>query len=145
MTPARRSLRLAALIVLLLPLAAGCGFIFAKAPPSDHQQRVYFSCTESNAAPILDVIGAGLGVLSAVVIAADKEAYEDATGGTAGGVIAIYLVWAGVLAGSASVGFKKTEKCRAAKLDLAVRQNKQPAARPDTAAGSVPLPPLKRR
>jgi uncharacterized protein YjdB len=77
----------------------------------------YFTCTEGDAGPILDVVWAGLNVLGAIIIATDPDAYENSTG-----AIVIGLSW-GVVSGiSAGVGFNKSKQCRAAKLELAERQ-----------------------
>ena len=53
--------RLTAIAFLgLVPAATGaCGFIFSHGPPVGHEQMEYFTCTESNAGPIVDVIWGG--------------------------------------------------------------------------------------
>jgi len=104
--------------VLFLPLSAGaCGFIFSHAPPEGHEQLQYFSCTETNTGPILDIVWGGLNVLGAIGVAADPSAF-DAPGPT----VASGLAW-GVLSGAAAgVGFNKSRRCRDAKQQLAARQ-----------------------
>jgi len=105
-----------ALPILVLPSLAGCGFLFTQAPPQGYESMDYFSCTESNTGPILDVVWAGLNVLGALVVASDQDAYE-----TPGTTMAVGLGW-GVLSGaSAGVGFSKTRRCRTAKQELALR------------------------
>jgi hypothetical protein len=119
MTPKRLVFRLrTAASLLLLPLSvSACGFIFSHAPPDGHERMEYFSCTEGNAGPIIDIIWGSLNVLGALVVASDPDAYD-----TPGATIASGLVW-GVLSGSAAgVGFNKSRKCRAARQQLAERQ-----------------------
>lgn len=102
----------------------GCGFILVHGPPEGHERMEYFSCTESDAGPILDLAAAGLNVLGAVLCAADPEAYEDSYYDS-GACIALSLGWAVASGASAAVGFNKTKKCRAAKQQLAERQAQQ--------------------
>lgn len=102
-------------LLALLPLTTGCGFLFSHAPPEDHEQLDYFTCTENNAGPIIDVIWGSLSVLAGLAAAADPDYYGEAAA-------VIYLSW-GVLSGAAAgVGFNKSKKCRAAKRALAARQ-----------------------
>ncbi len=132
MTLERRVIRLTtAAGLLLLPISiCACGFIFSHGPPDGHERMDYFSCTESNAGPIIDAIWGGLNVLGALVIAGDPAAYDnpDAT-------IASGLVWGVVSGSAAAVGFNKSKKCRVAKQQLAQRQAQgrvapQPQAEP---------------
>ena len=102
-------------LLTLLPMATSCGFLFSHAPPEGHEQMDFFSCTESNAGPIIDVIWASLNVLGALAAASDPDAYAE-------GTTAIGLSW-GILSGAAAgVGFNKSKKCKAAKRALAARQ-----------------------
>ena len=102
MTLERRVIRLTtAAGLLLLPISiCACGFIFSHGPPDGHERMDYFSCTESNAGPIIDAIWGGLNVLGALVIAGDPAAYDnpDAT-------IASGLVWDDVKAQLANKAF----------------------------------------
>jgi uncharacterized protein YjdB len=105
-------------VVLLCSISsAGCGFAFTHAAPQGHQQLPYFSCTEGNAGPIIDIIWATLNVAAAVVVSTDPEAYVDANTTIAGG-----LLWGGFSTAAAIVGFNKTKSCREAKRLLAERQ-----------------------
>jgi uncharacterized protein YjdB len=107
-----------------------CGFIFSHAPPEGHEEMDYFTCTDNNAGPIIDVIWASLNVLGALVAAGDPDAYENSSQ-----IIAVGLSW-GVLSGAAAgVGFNKTKKCKAAKRAQAQRQGQ--GAREDTRAGDT--------
>ncbi len=77
----------------------------------------YFTCTESNAGPIIDIIRRGLNVLGTLLVAGDPDAYDNP-----GVTVAVGFGW-GVLSGSAAgVGFNKSKKCRLAKQQLAQRQ-----------------------
>ena len=102
-------------LLALLPTATGCGFVFSHAPPEGHEQLDYFTCTENNAGPIIDVVWASLNVLGALVAAGDPDAYAE-------GTVAIGLSWGILSAAAAGVGFNKSKKCKAAKRALAARQ-----------------------
>ncbi len=119
MTLERRVIRLTtAAGLLLLPISiCACGFIFSHGPPDGHERMDYFSCTESNAGPIIDAIWGGLNVLGALVIAGDPAAYDNPDARIASG-----LVWGVVSGSAAAVGFNKSKKCRVAKQQLAQRQ-----------------------
>src|SRR5436190_17333986 len=65
------------LLALLCALLTGCGFVLTKGPPTGHEQMLAFSCTESNAGPILDIVWGSLNVLGAATAAADPEAYDN--------------------------------------------------------------------
>lgn len=111
-----------AFLFLLLPAVSGCSFLFVNGPPSGHAQMNYFSCTESDAGPILDAIGAGLQAVGTIAIAADPDAYEDYWDVSSGAAIASGSAWTILLGSAALVGFNKTDGCRAAKRALADRQ-----------------------
>jgi hypothetical protein len=94
---------------LLLPMF-GCGFFLTKGPPAGYEGMEYFTCTESNAGPIVDVIWGGLNVLGAGVasVSPDDE-------GNRNQAVTVGLSW-GVVSGlSAATGFRKTSQCRRAK------------------------------
>jgi Bacterial Ig-like domain (group 2) len=104
------------LLALLCALLTGCGFVFTKGPPTGHEQMLAFSCTESNAGPILDIVWGSLNVLGAAAAAADPESYDNS-----GQIVAVGLAW-GVFSGfSAASGYKKTKECRSALQQLATR------------------------
>jgi hypothetical protein len=79
-----------------------------------------FSCTESNGGPIIDAIWAGLNLATALAVAANPEEYANSDALILGG-----LVWVGITFPAAVVGFNKTDKCRAAKRELARRQRQE--------------------
>jgi hypothetical protein len=126
----------ASILGFLLMSSTGCGFIFSHAPPEGYEQMDYFSCTESNAGPIIDVVWGSLGVINAILVAADPDYYRD-EGYEPGGLIAVSLSWGMVSGAAAVVGFNKSKKCRAAKLELAQRQARGRMERTDLAAGDV--------
>ena len=101
----------------VLATSGACGFLFSKAPPEGHEQLEYFTCTESDAGPIIDIIWGGLNVLGALTVASDPNAYQDPNT-----TIAIGLAWGGVSTAAAVTGFNRSKKCRAAKALLAQRQ-----------------------
>ena len=105
-------------LLALMPLTTGCGFILSHGPPEGHEQLDYFSCTESNTGPIIDVILGSLNVAFAIVVAGDPDGFY----GDADQAIVSGLLW-GVLSGSAAgVGFSKSKKCKAAIQALVARQ-----------------------
>ena len=121
----------ASLALWLLSLAAGgCSFIFASGPPSNIRSCRTSAVPEGKAAPILDLIGAGLSVAGAALIAADTDAYEGSS--STGAAIALNLGWAALLAPAGVVGFNKTQELPAAKLELAQRQAGKPAGASST-------------
>lgn len=101
---------------LLSLLQTGCGFVFSKGPPTGHEQMPAFSCTESDAGPILDIIWGGLNVLGALTVAADPGSYENPTEIEVGGV-----AWGVFSSFSAASGFHKSKQCRTALQQLAER------------------------
>ncbi len=109
--------RIPLVAVLALPLSAGtvgCGFIFTHGPPEGYEQMDYFTCTESNTGPILDVIWGGLNVIGAIVVLSDPDEYEESNQ-----IIASGLTWGAISGTAAAVGFSKTSKCRDAKQEMA--------------------------
>ena len=106
-------------IPLVLPLLlTGCGFVFTKGPPTGHEQMESFTCTESNAGPILDIVWGGLSVLGAAKVAQDPSAYGYSSSGQAWG---IGVGWAVFSSMSAASGFNKSKQCRRALQQLAER------------------------
>jgi len=106
-----------ALVGCLTIVSSACGFIFSHAPPDGHEQMNSFSCTESNAGPIVDIVWAGLNVVGAVQAASDPDAYVNSSQ-----IVAVGLSWGVVSSAAAAVGFNKSNRCRAAKRQLGERQ-----------------------
>jgi hypothetical protein len=116
----RRSLMTAGMVGVALSSSA-CGWIFVEAPPVDHAERPYFTCTQSKVAPTLDVVWGGLNVLGAVVALATPEDEWDQDSGDRAAVVAVGLGW-GVVSGlSAYSGYRKVDDCRQALEALALR------------------------
>ncbi len=88
------------------------------------QQMNSFRCTESNAAPILDIVwaglSAGLGVLAAISLS------DPSVDPVVQRPIAAVGLSSGVVSGiAAGVGFNKSSRCRAAKRLLAARRARE--------------------
>jgi hypothetical protein len=122
---------------LALGLAAatvsGCGFFLTHGPPDNYQQLDSFSCTESQAGPILDIVWAGLNLVGAAVIASDPNAFEEAYGSDAAPAIVGGITWGVISSSAAIVGFKKIENCNAAKAETRQRFFAQLQPPPNTA------------
>ncbi len=111
-------------LLVLLPMTTGaCGFLFSHAPPEGYEQMDYFSCTEGNVGPALDIVWASLNLVGAMMAASNPDTYENSDQ-----IIAVGLSWAIVSGISAGVGFSKSKKCRAAKRQLAERQASEQGA-----------------
>jgi hypothetical protein len=109
-----------AVVAGLLLVNSACGFVLTQAPPQGHERLPYFSCTQSNAGPIIDVIWGGLNILGALAASGDpNSAYYS---NNRGQVVAVGLAWGVVSGSSAIVGFGKTSRCRTAMRQLAERQ-----------------------
>ncbi len=104
-------------------LLAACG-LATKGPPAGHEKMMTgFSCTESMAAPILDLLGGLAGIW--VVGEAEKldEGYPKSDAGTYWSI-----AFGGIYGVSAVVGFDRVTRCREAKRDLRARQAEAAAA-----------------
>lgn len=99
----------------------GCGFLITKGPPAEHELMTGFSCTESNAGPILDVVWAGLNLAGAMVAVGQSEDDYYYYEYDREAVIAVGLGWAVLSGASAAVGFGKTSACRKAKQAMYMR------------------------
>jgi hypothetical protein len=79
MKPNRLGVRLTtlALAILFAATTEGCGLLIVKGPPVGHEQMEYFTCTEGDAGPIIDLVWGGLNVVGALVCASDPDAYEN--------------------------------------------------------------------
>jgi hypothetical protein len=108
---------------VFLAAITACGFLFTQAPPAGHEHMDYFTCTESDVGPILDVVWGGLNLVGAVIIASDREAYESPDAAIVSG-----LAWSILSGSAAAVGFNRVKQCRAAKGLLAQRQSQNHAA-----------------
>jgi len=104
----------------LLLMTGGCGLLRTQGPPTGHEHMTYFSCTESNAGPIVDFVLGGLQVLTtASMLSGEDGPYSgdqnDAFTLTSG------AVWTALFTTSGILGLKKTARCREARELLASR------------------------
>jgi len=115
----RHRLGVLSLIVTACGATSACGLLIVQAPPTGHEQLASFSCTQSNAGSVFDIVWGGLNVLGAVAVSSSDVAedvfeHPDRIAG-------VGLAW-GVLSGaSAAVGFNKTRRCREAQSLLLAR------------------------
>jgi hypothetical protein len=136
MTPKGFNARLSGVLAvgLLSLLLSGCGFVLTEGPPTGHEHMTGFTCTESDAGPILDVVWAGLNVLSAAVVASDPDAFTNSDLN-----VVLGLGWAVFSSFSAASGFNKSKQCRRALQLLAQRQGQPGAATPALVPADVAL------
>jgi hypothetical protein len=102
-------------VIAALAGTTGCSFVLVHGPPAGPERLAEFSCTRSNALPILDAIAAGTSLfLGAKLLTANTS---DAGGWAAGIVVAgTGFALEGLLFGTSAVGgFVKTSRCRAAR------------------------------
>ena len=118
--------------VLALPIH-GCGFLLTQGPPAGHRRMDHFSCTESNAAPVLDVVWGGFMLYDAL------HASESAYSLDRNGYARTYLALGALSVTSAAVGFGRTRRCRAAGRELVTRmaQLRRDAIAPTSSAWAV--------
>ncbi len=103
---------------LLTAVGSGCSFVFSHAPPAGHEQLNEFTCTESNAAPIVDLGFAGLsaaGTAGAIAALGDRDS-EDPWG--LGG-----LHTAAIVGGIASIAFYSAAAVPPRSLDSTSRSD----------------------
>ena len=120
----RTGTALLAAIVLL----TGCGHLLVHGPPEYHQELDYVECTTNDLWPWVDVALAGLNAGSTVgyLLLTDESVIGvDAAGSIATArtlLVVSGALWTGVHVSGAIVGFGKTEACREAKLEAALRR-----------------------
>jgi len=131
-------------------MLAGCSLGFVAGPPPEHPQLASFGCTESNLAPIVDSVLAGLfgvTVVTAVISTDEKWAMDNARLGSRTEVALLYGGLAVVEGASALFGYYQVHACRVARRAAAERvqggMQRLPATWPPTAAppGMPPAPP----
>jgi hypothetical protein len=107
-----------ALLALVLGTAMagtpGCSFVLVHGPPAGHEQLATFSCTRSNALPVLDAIAAGTSLfVGAKLLSANTRDAADWAAPIV--VVGAGFALEGLLFGTSAVsGFAKTGRCRAA-------------------------------
>ncbi len=123
-----RSLTRSALVAWFSLSAGGCGLLLVSGPPAGHESLEYFSCTESRALPMLDVIWGGLSLAGLGIVVSDEdESDEDESGENelddddTKAVIGIAVASVALSSWAAYRGKKKVDACRDAKLHLAQR------------------------
>src|SRR5262245_13561595 len=88
--PMKRTLRRSVVLPALLAFGlSACGVFFAHGPPPGYEHMDHFQCTETNTAPVVDLVFGGLFLASTISIAVDPEEYaqEDATETAAVGIV----------------------------------------------------------
>jgi hypothetical protein len=127
------------MIALLTSGATGCSFLFVNGPPAGHESMPFFTCTQSNALPILDGIWAGLNGLGAVTaLTAEEGTYENQSQ-----AVGVGIGWFVLSSLSARSGFKDTRECRAATASLMQRlapRTTEASPAPSTAPSVGPSP-----
>jgi hypothetical protein len=117
---ARSYLRMTVVCSLTLTMN-GCSWFLVSGPPQDHATLDSFSCTESRAAPMLDVVCGGLYLSLAVLNQLMSENINR-------GVAASFGIGFTAVAGaSAYTGFSRVSRCRAALRELDARKTGVPA------------------
>ncbi len=61
---------------------SGCGLLITQSPPRNHAQLPYFSCTESNAGPIIDLAMGALYGISALTYEPSDYSLSTADAGS---------------------------------------------------------------
>ena len=115
-------------------MLAGCSLGFVAGPPPEHPRLASFSCTDSNVAPIVDSVIAGLfGVtfLTAVGTTDEKWAMDNARLGSRTDAALLYGGLVVLEGASAAFGYYNVHACRAARQ----------AARERVQGGLQRLPP----
>ncbi len=125
-------------LLCALPLTStACGWIFVNAPPPNHERLNFFTCTQSRAAPGIDIVWTGLMAITTVAVLASSD-FEAETDLSKGAGVAIYGGWGAITGLSAVSGFKKVDQCRAATALLMERLS----GTPDTPSSTPSLEAL---
>ena len=116
---------MAATAAVLLGSPAACSILFVKPPPPPEARGTIIHCTESDLAPVFDVLLGGLQAIRFMIAYSSKDSdYAGATFSRDGTMVLSAGAFA-VLAGSAAVGFHSTHECR----EALARANDDPAPR----------------
>ena len=124
--------RITFLFVLSLTSSA-CSWVFVNAPPTNHADLDFFTCTQSKLAPVLDVGWAGFSALGVTfgLLTSDEELQRDYDISKAQ-LIGFYAPFVVLNSLSARSGFKKVSACKDATASLAARLNSSSSAAPQT-------------
>jgi len=110
--------------------SSGCSFVFVDGPPTNARKMQAFTCTNSNALPVVDAVIAGLAALSVVGALTDgsHETYDASTQtykqSPDYSTAAVAGAWAALFAASAFVGHSRVSECRDATDELMQRMSR---------------------
>ena len=130
--------------------SSGCSFLFVDAPPSNAKRLPAFTCTNSNALPVVDGVIAGLATLSVVGALTDgsHQTYDAATqtwskSSPDSSTAAVAGAWAALFAASAFVGHSRVSECKEATVDLMQRMSQGAPGQGFAPYPSCPPPGLR--
>jgi hypothetical protein len=133
-------------------LFAGCSLGFVAGPPPEHAELPYFSCSDSNVAPVLDTVLGAVAGLTALTAAGSTDAMWEMNNSGVGSrttAIAVFGPLAALGAASAYFGYTRVHACRDAKQQALERVQSRipglqpiwpPAATPPAGAPPTPAP-----
>jgi hypothetical protein len=104
--------------VIMALFSAGCSLGFVAGPPPQHAQVASFTCSDSNLAPILDSVFAGLTAtisLGAASTTDEKWAMDNANLGSRTTAAIVYGGFAALTGASAYYGYHTVHACREAR------------------------------
>jgi hypothetical protein len=127
------------MLAALLGQATGCSILFVKGPPPEDERGRIVHCTESNVAPLIDMMIASYQTVRiAFALSASDADYRNSQLSRSDDV-AIGASLLALFAASSIIGFHQTSACRDALLE-AEYPSPPPRARP---RASRPPPPRK--
>ena len=116
-----------ALLLLVGCTLSGCGLVLTHGPPAGYEHLTEFSCTSGNAGPIIDaIVGSAYALTNSARAFTEEDTYYAKSDQAQ--LLLTGLVGGVFLGVSSAIGFEKTAKCRAAKQQLAARQELAHAA-----------------
>ena len=124
----RRLPRLALTGLFAAASASGCSFLFASAPPDNHEKLYEFDCTTGNVLPVVDSVIATVYGIGTAGMLADKSDPPS--------TVATMAVAVAAFGASAVLGFRRTSDCREARAKLSVRLDALRRAEPRPTAGN---------
>ncbi len=98
----------------ILATSGGCSFVLVQGPPRQHEQLASFSCTRSNAVPVLDAVLAGTSLFVGATLLAATGGHTDTWLGPYAVVGTTFTLEGMVFGVSSLVGFRRTADCRTA-------------------------------
>ncbi len=111
-----RARLLAGTLALCATLASlpGCSFVLVQGPPRGRGQPASFSCTRSNAVPVVDAVLAGTSLFVGATLLAATGGHTDTWIGPYAVVGTTFTLEGMVFGVSSLVGFRRTSDCREA-------------------------------